>query len=138
MGLMGDIPKQDKKGLRRFGLVTGAILAVLFGLFFPLVLLDRPVPAWPWALAGVLWAGALGWPNALRPVYHGWMHVGHALGWVNSRIILCVVFYLIVLPMGLIMRLAGKDPMSRRRIPGQTSYRVESTRLPKNRMERPY
>ncbi len=137
MGLMGDIPEQDKKGLRSFGLITGAIIAVLFGLFFPLVLLDRPVPTWPWVIAGVLWLWALALPNTLRPVYHGWMHVGHVLGWVNTRIILGVVFYVVVLPMGLVMRIFA-DPMARRRTPAQTSYRVESVRLPKERMERPY
>ena len=47
------IPELDRKGLREFGFVTGGIVAVLFGLFFPW-LLGRTIPVWPWVLCAVL------------------------------------------------------------------------------------
>ncbi len=49
----GEIPELDRQGLRQFALSTGAIVAVLFGLFFPW-LLDVNFPIWPWVVAGVL------------------------------------------------------------------------------------
>lgn len=46
-----EIPELDRKGLRQFGLVTGGIVAGLFGLLFPW-LLERALPLWP-SLGGV-------------------------------------------------------------------------------------
>ena len=77
-------------------------------------------------------------PAALRPVYTTWMKIGHGIGWVNTRIILGVLFYVIVLPMGLIMRLFGKDPMARKRDESASSYRIESVSEAKDRLEKPY
>ena len=52
------VPELDRKGLRNFGLTTGIIIALLFGLFFPW-LLDRTRPLWPWVLCGTLAVWAL-------------------------------------------------------------------------------
>ena len=132
-----DIPVLDNKGLRKFGLVTGAIIVVLFGLFFPW-LLGASLPKWPWILAGLLWLPALAYPAALQPVYHGWMKIGLVLGWVNTRIILSLLFYVIILPMAIIMRVMGKDPMARKMDPSAHSYRVKSTPHPKDHLEKPF
>ncbi len=51
-------------------------------------------------------------PSLLRPVYRGWMRVGEALGWLNTRIILTLVFFLVVTPIGLLMRLFGRSPIA--------------------------
>ena len=50
---MHEIPDLDRRGLRDFGLVTGAIFVALFGLFFPWIL-NVAFPTWPWVLAAVL------------------------------------------------------------------------------------
>ena len=51
-------------------------------------------------------------PRTLHPVYRGWMHLGEALGWLNTRILLTLVFFLVVTPIGLLMRLFGRSPIS--------------------------
>lgn len=51
-------------------------------------------------------------PAWLRPVYRGWMRVGEVLGWINTRIILTLVFFLVVTPIGLLMRLFGRSPIA--------------------------
>jgi hypothetical protein len=132
------IPTLDNKGLRKFGLITGAIIVVLFALFFPWVFDAAAMPTWPWILAGLLWIPALLIPSTLRPVYTTWMKVGHAIGWVNTRIILGLLFYVLVLPMGLIMRLFGKDPMARRLDKAASSYRKKSISEPRDRLEKPF
>jgi hypothetical protein len=132
------IPVLDNKGLRKFGLTTGAIIVVLFALFFPWVFDMVAMPKWPWIIAGLLWLPALVMPGLLRPVYTTWMKIGHAIGWVNTRIILGVLFYLLVLPMGLVMRLFGKDPMAREKNKSASSYRIESVSEPKERLEKPF
>ena len=80
--------------LRKFGLMTGAIVAGLFGVFLPW-LFSFDFPRWPWLLAGVLGLWALLHPLSLAPVYHGWIKVGDKVGWFNSRIILGVLFFAI-------------------------------------------
>ena len=45
----------------------------------------------------------------LKPIYVGWMTFAYALGWLNSRIILGLVFYLIFTPIGLLLRVLRKD-----------------------------
>lgn len=49
-----------------------------------------------------------------KTLYKAWMKFAHALGWVNTRIILSIVYFLIFTPLALIFRLIGKDPMERR------------------------
>lgn len=132
------IPELDKKGLRKFGITTGIIVVVLFAVFFPWVFDAASMPVWPWIVAAMLWVPALLMPGSLQPVYRGWMKIGHSIGWVNTRIILGLLFYVFVLPMGLVMRLFGKDPMARKFDPSATSYRVKTVREPKERLEKPY
>lgn len=127
----------SKKELREFGLITGGILALLFGLLLPW-LFDHAFPLWPWIAAGILWAWALLLPASLLPLYRAWMAVGNVLGWINTRIILAFLFYALFLPAGLIMKLLGKDPMNRKIDPSLKTYRVTHPHPEKNHVERPY
>jgi predicted anti-sigma-YlaC factor YlaD len=131
------IPKLNAKELREFGLITGAIFAGLFGVLFPLIR-SYAIPLWPWILAGILWIWALLAPATLAPVYHIWMRIGLVLGWINTRIILGVVFYVLIMPMGLIMRWLSQDPMRRQFTPNVDSYRIASTHRNRESMEKPY
>lgn len=131
------IPELDRKGLREFGLVTGGIIAVLFGLIFPW-LLERPIPRWPWIIFGVLALMALAVPMALGPVYKGWMKFGLLMSKITTPIIMGIVFYVVLTPMGFIMRLGGKDAMARRLDGPAASYRIKSVANPPNRLEKPF
>ena len=131
------IPELDKKGLREFGLVTGAMIAFLFGLFFPW-LLELRIPLWPWILFAVLAIWGLAAPNSLRPVHYWWMRFALLLSKVTTPIILGIVFYLIISPMGLVMRLLGKDPMQREKDDSLETYRVRPTRTGNTDLERPF
>jgi len=130
-------PKLDNKGLRNFGLTTGAILAVLFGLLIPL-LVGYALPLWPWILAGIFWVLALSIPISLNPIYRGWMVFGQVAGWINNRIVLCLLFFVIFFPVGAVMRIFGRDPMTRLFNKDQQSYRVKSLQQKKEHFERPY
>ncbi len=131
------IPVLDRKGLREFGLVTGGIVAVLFGLFFPW-LLDRPIPRWPWVIFGVLAVMGLAVPLALGPVYRTWMKFGLLMSKIMTPLIMGIVFFLTVTPMALLVRLLGKDYMARRLDRGATSYRIPSEATPPKRLEKPF
>lgn len=127
----------DKKELRNFGLITGSLAGGVFGIILPL-LFDHAFPTWPWVIAAVLIVWALSVPTTLKPVYLVWMTIGLALGWVNTRIILGIMFYLIILPVGLIRKLLGKDSMARSMTPEMKSYRVQSRSPDKKHVEKPF
>jgi hypothetical protein len=127
----------DAAGYRRFGLVTSAIVIGLFGVSIPW-LFSLHYPLWPWVLGGVLGTWSLAHPASLKPVYLGWMKFGNVMNWINTRLILGVMFYGIFLPIGLCMRLFGKDPMQRKLDETMPSYRVTSHNDTKDHLERPY
>lgn len=129
--------KSDKKMLRQFGLILAGGFVVIFGLLLPWIW-EHSYPVWPWVLAGALSLIALSAPIVLKPLYHIWMKLGHVLGWVNTRIILGLVFFAVFFPFGIIMRLFGKDPMARDIMSGEESYRVPSKSSPPEQMERPF
>ena len=52
-------------------------------------------------------------PSALSGLAVVWGRVGHALGWFNSRVLLTAMFVFVFLPIGLVMRLLGNDPLER-------------------------
>jgi hypothetical protein len=131
------IPELDRKGLREFGLVTGGIVAVLFGLFFPW-LLDRPIPRWPWVIFGVLTVMGLAAPMALNPVYRTWMKFGLLMSKVMTPLIMSIAFFLTITPIGFLMRVMGKDYMARRLDSSAKSYRVPSKATPPKRLEKPF
>jgi len=131
------IPELDRRGLREFGLVTGAAVVALFGLFFPWMLgLDWP--AWPWVIAAPLWLLALVRPFWLRWTYRAWMRFGLLASRVTTPLLLGMVFFVMISPMAMVRRLRGKDPMQRSFDTDQDSYRVRSTRSPRERLERPF
>ncbi len=128
--------KNETQKIREFGLLTGAVFAGLFGVLLPL-LKHRPLPLWPWILAGILWPWALLFPQSLKPLYLLWMKIGHILGWINSRIILGIFFYLILTPMSFLMKLAGKNPLEKSK-EGATTYRIDRGPEHFNNMEKPF
>lgn len=127
----------DRKELRSFGFITGGLTPVFFGLLFPW-LFEHEFSRWPWIVGVVLITLALVLPMSLKLFYRVWMTIGFCLGWVNTRIILSVMFYIIIFPTGVVMRLLGKDPLARSIIREQKSYRVISVVPDKKHMERPY
>jgi hypothetical protein len=61
-------------------------------------------------------------PLTLRPVFRLWLKVAHIIGKINTQILLTVIFVLIFVPAGLLMRLLGKDPMKRKTLVGGTYW----------------
>lgn len=109
-----DIPRNpDNRTLRQFG---GLCLLVFGGLaVWNAAVRDRPIVA---AVLGVLAVGigvpGLVAPRVIKPVFVGWMVLAFPIGWVVSHVILAVMFYGLFTPIGLVMRLAGRDPLSLR------------------------
>ena len=127
-----------QKELRQFGLLFSAVLVTLFGVLIPWIL-GHPFPSWPWAIAAILSAIALALPDALMPFYRIWMRFGLIAGYVNTRIIMFMLYYVVFAPLGILMTLVGRDALSRKI--GDTardSYRVASSARDRDHFERPY
>jgi len=137
MSVGHEIPELDARGLRRFGLTTGAIVAVLFGAFFPWIF-ERAFPTWPWIVCGVLGLWAVAAPSTLRVVYQGWMRLGLLLNRVTTPIVIGVLFVVVIVPIALVMRVAKSDPMRRELDRTATTYRVPSRKPPRENLERPF
>jgi hypothetical protein len=137
MAIDHKIPELDRKGLREFGLTTGAAVVVIFGLFFPWIL-ELRWPVWPWIIAAPFWILALIQPLWLRWIHRAWMVFGLLASRVTTPLVLGIVFFVMITPMAIVRRLTGKDPMQRALDPNQTSYRVQSKKSPKQKLERPF
>ena len=126
--------------LRKFGLTTGALLIGLIGILLPWLwhkdiahTLRILVPP---GTALIVWA--LIHPSSLIYIYKPWMWAAEKIGWVNTRIILSVLFFVILAPIGFMMRLFGKDPLTRRYDITATSYRIPKSPQTKDHMETPF
>ena len=110
-----------KKTLREFGFLIGFGFPIIIGLLLPL-LFGHEFRTW------TIWIGVAGLilgltsPRLLHYPYKIWMKLGHALGWVNSHIILGLIFIIVLQPIALVMRLTGYDPLRRNR-KGEKTYR---------------
>jgi hypothetical protein len=124
------------KQLRSFGLIVGFMFAAIG--IWPLIVRGANPRWWALVLAAFLILPAAIFPTALALPHKGWMWIGHVLGWINTRIILGVVFYLIVTPTGLIRRWLGKDPMGRKVRPDLDSYRVTREPRPASHLKKQY
>jgi hypothetical protein len=131
------IPELDRKGFREFGLTTGGIIAALFGLALPW-LFGRPFPIWPWIVGGVLVAWALIAPGTLKLIYTPWMKLASLLSKVTTPIVLGIAFFLVLLPVGFLSRLFGRDLMKKRFDSSADSYRIKVKPRDKSHMERPF
>ncbi len=112
--------------LRIFGVVTGTIfLVIAFWLFYRKQL---PLPAVAvGCVAAFLIATGASVPQWLRGSYRAWMGLAFALGWVMSRVLLTLIFFLVLMPIGWIARLAGEDFLDIRRSSGEQSRWVKRT-----------
>ena len=130
MNIRDDIKelKTDAKTLRKFGLVVGGVFALLGVIFFLRHKAHWPYFVWPGVALMVL--GAM-LPRVLKWVYLAWMAVAVVLGFVVSNVLLTLFFFLVMLPIGLLARLAGKDFLSLKLDRAAKSYWIKRTDAPK-------
>jgi len=113
------LQKATPRDLRKFGLMVGGVFLGLGLLFY-----FRHKPWWPWFIgpgAPLVLLGAV-FPRSLKWIYVAWMTLAMVLGAIVSTILLTLLFYLVVTPIGLVARLAGKDFLSRKLEPPAASY----------------
>lgn len=116
----------SRKELRVFSLlliVFGAIVAAVF---------YRRLESHTPGVAALLVASAIGAiglaaPTLIRPLYVVWMALAFPIGWTVSHLIMLAIYYMVLTPIGLAMRLCGRDPMQRRFDRGAQTYWLPRT-----------
>jgi hypothetical protein len=116
---MSSAKTADRRKLRRFGLTVAIGFTTLATISWWRG--HTVAPTVMWSLAAVLLAPAIVAPMALAPVERAWMTLGGWLAWFNTRVILTVLFYVVVTPVGLIVRMF-RDPLDRQLSEAGTSY----------------
>lgn len=92
--------------MRKFGITVGILLGLLGGLF---LWREREYYCYLLILSAVFLFLGIVVPISLGPIHKVWMTLAVLLGWIMTRAILIVLFYLVVTSIGLLMRLFGKD-----------------------------
>ena len=102
----GSEEKKRRKELREFGLTVGIALVVLGGILFGL---KKPAYPYLFGVGTALMLFGLIAPGLLGPIRKVWMGFSAAIGWVMTNIILSAAFYLIITPIGIALRLSGRE-----------------------------
>ena len=111
--------KSEKSDLRKFGITIGVILLVIAGFLF---WKEKESFQIILAIGITLFIAGIVKPNILKPVYWMWMVFATILGWVMTRVILSLLFFLMFTPIGLISRLFGKQFLGLKWKHSQQSY----------------
>lgn len=112
MSLIAINRNPSSRELRWFGLAPIVFGAVVSGLLYAKV--RWPVGSWiPLAAAVVVASIYYAVPAARRPIYRGWMYAFLPLGMAMSFLLLAAIFFLVFMPIGLLMRLVGRERVPR-------------------------
>ena len=111
--------KSEKSDLRKFGITFGVILLIIVGFLF---WKEKESFQLVFAIGIILFAFGITIPVLLKPVYLVWMIFATILAWFMTRVILCLLFYIIFTPIGLILRLFGKQFLELRWDKSKGSY----------------
>ena len=104
---------------RSFGIVFAIVFLVIAA--WPILQANQP-RWWAGALAAAFGLVALLRPALLAGLNRWWLKLGLLLGRIVSPIALGILFYGVLTPIGVVMRLAGKDPLLLKRDAGAASY----------------
>ena len=98
--------KSNKSDIRKFGITAGIILMIIAGVLF-----WKEIDLFNIFLASgiILFLIAIALPSVFKPIYWIWMSFAIILGWFMTRVIISLLFFLIISPIGLFLRLFGKQ-----------------------------
>lgn len=119
---------------RNFGFVFCSIMTIIA--LWPVISGNGP-RIWLLLMAALLLAVTLAAPHLLRPLNRLWFRFGLLLGAIIAPIVMALVYFLAFLPIGLLLRIMGKDLLSTRLDPDRTSYWIER-KEPPGSMERQF
>ncbi len=124
----------SKKELREFGCVIAFGFPLFFGIIIPLIS-GHSLKLWTLCVGTIFLVTGIFKPRMLLYPYKFWMRIGDFLGFINSGIVLWLVYILVLLPIAFAMRLFGYDPLKQKSIKlktfkeYKTNYTIDLTRI---------
>jgi len=126
------------KELKDFAITMSWAIPCLFMLLLPW-LFERSIAYWPIIVSAVLLSFYFIYSKAIYPIYRVWMLIAGAIGWVNTRIILAFIFYVVIFPIGILLRIFGKLQYKTKEDQTTASYwKTKEIELKKEDLERPF
>ncbi len=109
----------DKRTLKKFAIIMGMafLLITMLALFR-----HRHINLSFAMISASFFVIAFTVPSILKPFYFIWMRLAFVLSWINTRLILIIMFYLVFAPIGFVIRLVGKDLLERKIEKNSISY----------------
>lgn len=130
--------RDEKRDIRNFGIGLAIILGAIGS--YQLYKGQWDIALWFYAAVGIVLILSLFAPSVIKPLYKVMTIVGHKIGWVNTRLLLGILYYLLFTPIAVVFRLIGKDPLDRKIEVEKNSYwipRKESS-MDKRRYEQQF
>lgn len=130
---MFEINKNPSRGeLKWFGLSTCAVFIIVGFIVWLKTSVLFGMGGHPTLASKIFWGIAVAFPVLYyaipplkKPLFVGFMYAVYPIGLVVSNVILAITYYLVITPIGLLLRLFGKDPMERRLQPQAETYWIE-------------
>jgi multisubunit Na+/H+ antiporter MnhG subunit len=119
--------KQSPKDLRKFGLTVGTVLLLIA---FFLIWKHKPSQFYFLYIGAFLVLAGFLFPSILRPLNKVWMTLAVLLGWIMTRVILSLLFYLVITPISLIARISGKHFLDLKIDKSRASYWEKRKNVP--------
>ena len=107
--------------LRFFGVVLAALAGIVGGLVLYLSGSWR-VAAVIWGVGAILCATYYALPPTRQLLFRGWMALVFPMGWAVSHLLMAAIYYVVITPIGLLVRLFGHDPLQRSLSRSAASY----------------
>lgn len=112
--------------LRKFGITLGIVFGLLGALF---LWRTKPFYYQMFAISGFFLFFGLAFPIILKPIHKVWMGIALILGFIMTGVILSVLFYLVITPIGLLSRLCGKDSLDLKLDKSAKSYWIQKKKI---------
>ena len=113
--------RQTTKTYREFGILVGILFPLIIGLIIPKIF-GHDFRNWTIYVGSILIFFGIINPKSLKYPYKIWIGLGNILGYINSHIILGTIFFLILFPISILIKVIGYDPLKLKKN-NKTSYR---------------
>ena len=117
----------SKRELRQFAGIWFPAMFAVIGFFVHKATGAWTIPGILWGIAAVISVVGFCVPAFMRPIFVGWMVAAFPIGWTISHVMMAAIYYLVVTPLGLVMRVAGYDPMHRKFDTSAATYWIPRT-----------
>ena len=134
------IKKDNVAELKKFGLLMTWAVPLFIGIIAPLIL-GLGLQWWTLWLSLFFIILTLLSPKLNYYPYRIWMFIGGILGWINTRIILGLTFYLLIFPLGIALKLTKKLQYKNSNISGHnhdSNYVQRTEKIDKKQLENPF